>query len=367
MRIAADSRALMDAHGIHGPATEFIEDGWRGSRGMLAAFDAMPAQLRYLGDASIPALIANDAQPGLVTTANAGIPAFLANIMDPQVVRVLVSPTRAAEIYGETKRGDWTTASIEFPFVEATGQVTSYGDWNNNGNAGANVNWMPRQSYYFQTIAQWGERELARYGLAGIDYAAQIQMSIAIVMNKFLNKSYFFGIGGLINYGTLNDPNLIAPITPLAKAAGGVAWGTNNATAIEVFNDVNALFTQLVTQMAGWVVDSATPMTLVVPSTLVPALNRVSSFSVSARSMITEAFPNLKIESAPELATTSGNVMQLFIRSLDGVETVFGAFTEKMRSHAVVTDLSGWKQKKSGGTWGAVNRRPIAMAQMLGI
>jgi len=33
----------------------------------------------------------------------------------------------------------------------------------------------------------------------------------------------------------------------------------------------------------------------------------------------------------------------------------------------VIADMSAWKQKKSGGTWGAIIRRPIAIAQMLGI
>lgn len=361
MRIAADSRALMNTHGIHGPASEFIEDGWRGSGGLLTAFDAMPKH----AFASASALAANDAQPGLITTANAGIPAFLGNIIDPQVVRILTAPVRAAEIFGETKRGDWTTTSIEFPFVEPTGQVTSYGDWNNNGNAGANVNWMPRQSYHFQTIGQWGERELARYGLAGIDYVSQIDIAIAWVIAKFLNKSYFFGVSGLLNYGALNDPNLIAPITPLTKAAGGVTWA--NATAQEVYNDINALFNQLVLQMGGWVVDSNTAMKLVLPSTLVASLNKVSTFNVSAMQTIKGTFPNLTIESAPEYATTGGNLIQLFIENLEGVQTGFAAFTEKMRSHAVVTDLSGWKQKKSAGTWGWINRRPIAIAQMLGV
>ncbi|EOI9212752.1 DUF2184 domain-containing protein, partial [Salmonella enterica subsp. enterica serovar Mbandaka] len=48
-------------------------------------------------------------------------------------------------------------------------------------------------------------------------------------------------------------------------------------------------------------------------------------------------------------------------------DTGYCSFTEKMRAHAVVTESSAWKQKKSAGTWGAIIRQPLAYAQMLGV
>ncbi|EOZ5277360.1 hypothetical protein ACQSIR_005146, partial [Escherichia coli] len=33
----------------------------------------------------------------------------------------------------------------------------------------------------------------------------------------------------------------------------------------------------------------------------------------------------------------------------------------------VVVDLSAYKQKKTGGTWGAIIRQPLAFASMLGV
>lgn len=352
MLIEADTLALLKANGVHGHGAHLIEQSWRGTDGMSIAMDAMPD-------------LAMDAQPGMITTANGGIPAFLANIMDPEVVQVLTSPVRAAEIFEEKKKGDWTTATAEFPFVEPVGETSSYGDWNNNGSVSANVNWMARQSYHFQTIAQWGEREIARYGLAGIDYVSQIESSAAWVMAKFLNKSYFFGVSGLLNYGILNDPNLNAAISPLTKAAGGLLW--SNATAVEVFNDINEMFRVLTVTLNGLVVNSDAKMTLALPAAMVANLNKVSSFNVSAMQTIKETFPNLRIETAPEYATQSGNVAQLILDEFEGVDTAYVAFTEKQRSHAVVTDLSGWKQKKSGGTWGWINRRPACIVTMSGI
>lgn len=309
--------------------------------------------------------LALDAQPTLITASNAGIPAYLANLLDPEVIRVLTEPMRAAEIYGETKKGDWTTLSTQFPIVEATGEVSSYGDHNNNGTVGANVNFVPRQSYHYQTVTQWGERELDFYGLAKINYASELNVSSALILNKFQNKSYFFGIAGLQNYGALNDPGLIAPITPTTKIAGGTTWAV--ATAQEIYNDLLALFGQLQTQMAGNVPDMDGKMTLALSPVLAVALKKVSIYNVTAEETIRTNFPGLTIKTAPEFATLAGQYMQLILDDVDGVKSTYAAFTEKMRAHPVIAGLSSWMQKKSGGTWGTIIRRPIAIASMLGM
>ncbi len=182
--------------------------------------------------------------------------------------------------------------------------------------------------------------------------------------NRFQNRSYFYGISGLQNYGILNDPSLITPITPATKAGGGTTWAT--ATAKEIYQDVLALYTQLQTQMGGNL-EMTDRMELVLSTTRQPALGKVSDFNVPARQTIMEAFPNLTIRAAPEYSTGSGELMQLIVQDYEGVETIWAGFTEKLRAHAVVQELSAWSQKFSAGTWGAIIRRPIAIGQMLGI
>ncbi len=332
------------------------------------AFDAViGANIEYLDNEEWKGnfALAMDAQPGLITGSNAGIPAYLANLLDPEVVRVLVTPMKAVEIYGETKKGDWTAQSTTFPVVESTGEVSSYGDYNNNGSTGANVNWVPRRSYHYQTVTQWGEQELERYGLAKINYASEMNVASALVLSKFQNKSYFYGIAGIENYGALNDPALIAPIVPTPKVGGGTLWA--NATAQEIYTDFLKLFEQLQTQMGFNVPDMEAKMTIAMSPISVVSLSKVSIYNVTARQTIMENFPNLTIKTAPEYATGGGNLVQLILDEVEGVETTYCAFTEKMRAHPVIADMSAWKQKKSGGTWGAIIRRPIAIAQMLGV
>ena len=345
LRISAPHRAILASKGVHTPALGYVQDGWRDDFNL-----------------------AMDAQPALVTTSNVGIPAFLSNLIDPEVVRVLLAPTKAAEIFGEQKKGDWTLITTQFPVMEMTGQVTSYGDYNADGSTGVNVNWVPRQSYHFQTVQQYGERELEMYGLAKINYVSELDVAAANSINRFRNQTYFYGVAGLQNYGALNDPSLLAAISPLVKASGGTNWADPKTTALEMFADVRALFTQLVNQLGGLVdINMASKMKLLMSPLQEAYLLQVSAFNVPALTTIKQAFPGLEILTAPEYATANGQLLQLILADIDGVSTTYCAFTEKLRVHPVVPGNSSWSQKKSGGTWGTIIRRPVCIAQMLGV
>lgn len=301
--------------------------------------------------------VAFDAQPELVTVSNAGIPAYLSNMLDPAVIEVLVQPMKAAEIIGETKKGDWVTTVATFIVVESDGQVSAYGDYSNAGNADSNANFPQRQSFHYQVFTQWGEKELAVTGLAGIDLASRKNVASALVLNKFQNKSYFFGIAGLQNYGLLNDPNLLAPIVPGTTFAAG--------TADQVFAEVLNLFAQLVRQTTG-LVDQSSAMTMSLSPTNAVNLSKTNQYGLNVYKLIGENFPGLTIKTAPEYSTTSGELVQLMVDEYEGQETGTAAFTEKMRAHAVVVGSSNFSQKKSQGTWGSIIFRPVFIAQMLG-
>lgn len=310
--------------------------------------------------------LAMDAQPQLVTAASAAIPAFLANIVDPQVIEVVLQPTRAAEIAGgEVKKGDWTTQSMMMPLAEHVGHVVSYGDYDNGGTVDVNVNWVARQPYHYQTIKRLGEREVAMWGVASIDMNARKDRSVAMTFNRFQNRSYFYGISGLQNYGILNDPSLITPIVPDTKTAGGTSWTV--ATAEEIYRDVLKLYGQLQTQMGGNL-EMTDRIELIISTTRQPFLATISTLTlIPVIDAIKRSFPNLTIRTAPEYSTGSGELLQMVVANYNGVETIWAAFTEKMRAHPIVQELSAWSQKFSAGTWGAIIRRPIAVAQMLGI
>uniref|UniRef100_A0AAU6W2R0 Major capsid protein n=2 Tax=unclassified bacterial viruses TaxID=12333 RepID=A0AAU6W2R0_9VIRU len=324
-----------------------------------------------VGLANDGSLVAMDAQYPLLTTANSGIPAFLSTYIDPKVIEVLVAPMKAAiAIGGETKKGDWTTRTAMFPVIESTGETTSYGDYDAGGSTGANFQFPQRQSFHFQTITQWGERELADAGLAKIDYAARLNIASALTLNKYQNKSYIFGVAGLQNYGMLNDPALAADITPNTKAAGGTAWilpnGNVNATAVEVQRDITKLFAALQIKNQG-LVETTDRLKLIMDPLSSVALTITDPFNVNVSDILKKTYPNLVIEVIPEYNTAGGRKLQLVLEEYEGQRTWDAAFTEKQRSHAVVVDLSSWKQKKSAGTWGTTIYRPNFISSMIGI
>jgi hypothetical protein len=319
---------------------------------------------------AMDARIAMDAQPQLLTVSNSGIPAFLTNYMDPKLIEILLQPNKAAQILGEVKKGDWTTLTTTFTMVEHTGEVSSYGDWNNNGSTGANPTFPQRQSYYYQTITQWGERQLDMANLARIDWAQRLNIASAIVLDKFQNQTYFFGVAGLQNYGLLNDPSLPAYLTPGTKATNGVRWintaGAVTATANEIYTDIQSLYAALVSQ-SGSLIDANTRLVLAMSPAANVALTATNSFNVNVFDLLKKNFPNIRFETAPQYATAAGHVIQLIAEEIENQETGYCAFTEKMRAHAIVKDLSAFKQKKSQGTWGAIIFQPFAFAQMLGV
>lgn len=322
--------------------------------------------------------IAVTAQPTLTTSPNSALPVWFTMYQDPEVYKVLFAKNMAAQIFGEKKQGDWLTETAMFFTVEHTGEVSSYDDFSESGNTNANFNYPQRQSYLYQTIKEYGDRQAARAGLAQLSWASELDTAAALAMGKFENLTYFFGVKGLQNYGWLNDPALTAALTPITKAAGGNTWVTNGvitATPNEILTDIQSLFIALVNQTQG-LVDEMANLTLVGPPAVMSALTATNSFNVNVYALLKENFPNLKFARAVQYGTanannpqglTGGNLVQLVVDQVEAQRTGFCAFTEKMRSHAPVRGLSSWKQKVTGGSFGAVIRQPFGIAQMIGV
>lgn len=352
----ANDAVMLEMHGIINPDVKgYIPDGWGANINL-----------------------AMDAQPQLQTNPNSSVPSILTTLIDPQVYKVLFSPNKAAEIFGEAKKGSWLDDTAMFPIVEHDGEVSSYGDFLNNGRAGVNTNWPQRQNYIYQTIKEYGERELARAGLARINWVTEIDVAAATVLDKFANLSYFFGIASLQNYGLFNDPGLTASLTPAVKVAGGVKWITNGvitATANEIYADIQSLYLQLVNQSIG-LIDQSTSLTLAMSPASEVALTATNSFNVNVTDLLKKNFPKMTVKTAVQYGQKStanpqgvvaGSLVQLIADTVEGQATGYCAFSEKMRSHPIVRQLSSFQQKVTAGTWGAILRQPWAISSMLGV
>lgn len=322
--------------------------------------------------------LAMDAAPSMTTTTNASIPTILSTFIDPTVIEVLFSKLTATEIVGERKEGNWVMDTIMFLQVEHTGEVSSYGDYSEDGMSGANTNFPQRQNYVFQTIVQYGDRELERAGLTKLNWASELNKAAAWTLNNFHNLSYFYGIAGLQNFGLINAPGLSAPLTPSLKAAGNNAWIQNGvvvATANEIYDDILSMFVELVTQSGG-LIEMDTPMVLALGPIAQAALAQVNSFNVDVSDLLKKNFPNIRVQTAVQYNAKSasnpqgnvaGNLVQLIAETVEGQKTAFCAFSEKMKTMPLIRAMSSFRQKMYAGTWGAVVWQPFAIAQMVGV
>jgi Uncharacterized protein conserved in bacteria (DUF2184) len=349
---ALDFLPRYERKGANGDVAEYLGlDEAKVSLALDAFFGAMDAP--------------NYGQQGPITQPDAGIPAFLTTLVDPKLIEVLLTPLMSEEIYGVTKKGDWTSQTDMFGMIELTGETSIYGDYNNDGMSNANVNWPQRQAILVQTHTRWGDLELDRMALARVDWAARLNISSANTLTRFMNLVNFFGFAGLQNFGGLNDPSLSAALTPALKAAGGTSW--QNALPTEILADVQAMFAQLQTQSPGNTT-RATRMKLAIDPTSDIYMANTNAYGMTAAEMIKKAFPGITVKTAPEYLSGTTYSAQLIVDEwFDGQRTCETAFTEKMRAHRIIPASSSFSQKKTSGGWGTIIYRPIGVSSMSGI
>lgn len=192
--------------------------------------------------------IAQDA--ALITTPNTTVPAEFLAYIDPMVIEIMTAPRRAREIFGEEKKGDWTTPYAKWRVDEITGSTQPYSDYADGTTSGVNSQWQTRPQYVFQTSITYGDLEVAMSSAARVNLAASKQRAAARVIDIDQNKFYLLGVAGREIYGILNDPNLPASITAAATGSGGsTKWADKTTT--QIYNDILALFAQLTEQSSG--------------------------------------------------------------------------------------------------------------------
>lgn len=302
-------------------------------------------------------VIAMDSYVGgtALTAPNAGIPAMLTTFMDPKWIEFVTAPIRIAEAYKEKQFGDRVTTNISIPTYELYGEASSYGDFNDNGMSNSNENWEYRQPYAYQTNIKIGEIAEERAAAARFSEVERQVQATSLVLNKTQSSVYLYGVAGLKNFGTLNDPDL------LPSTVGG-NWAT--LTTLQLFSEFRKLFSQLVAQSQG-IVKEDDAMTLVLSPVMRSALLEPNEFGWNALSKIKEVFENLNIVAVPEYSTAAGEVVQLSKDEYMGQPTIHLGFVDKLRTHAVEQKTSGFIQKRSQSTIGAIIYYPVLVANML--
>ena len=329
----------------------------------LTTADISPAFIsafneKYGTNFNTASTIAMDAYEGGValTTPNGGIPAMLTTFLSPKWIEFVTAPIRVAEAFDEQQFGDRTMTNVSFPTYELYGETSSYGDFNDNGMSNNNENYEFRQPYAYQTNIKIGEIAQEQAAAARFNLVERQVQSTSLALNKTQNSIYLYGVAGLKNYGILNDPSLLPDTV-------GVNWAT--LTTLELFNEVLKIFKQLVVQSNG-IVTEIDAMTMALSPAMNTLLLTPNEFGWNAMLKIKETFPNLKIVAIPEYKTAAGEKIQLVLDSYMGQKTVELGFVDKLRVHAVEVKTSGFLQKRSQSTLGAIVYYPIFVANYLG-
>lgn len=310
------------------------------------------------------ARIAEDA--ALVTTPNTAVPAELLAYIDPMVIEIMTAPRRAREIFGEEKKGDWTTPYAKWRADEMTGRTEPYSDYANGTTSGVNSEWQTRPQYIFQTSITYGDLEVAMSSAAKVNLAASKQRAAANVIDIDQNRFYLLGVAGKEIYGILNDPNLPDAITAGATGTGSsTKWADKTTT--QIYNDILALFAELSSQSSG-LIDRDTPLKLCLSPEMAVRLGAATDFNVSVLDMLTRYFSNIGIVTVPELhSMTAGETVFLIAPEVNGQKSGLLAFGEKIRALRVIPDMSSFRQKYVGTTYGGIVLMPFAFAQMTGM
>lgn len=307
--------------------------------------------------------LANDA--AMVTTANSGIPVEFTSYIDPMVIPILTATRGAREIFGEAKKGDWTTSYARFQTSEITGEVEAYTDYGQGGASDVNPTFPVRTQYIYQTNIRYGDREVDVASRARLQLAADKQRAAATVIDIASNKFALYGVAGLEIYGLLNDPNLPAAVSPLPNADTKTLWAEKSTK--EIYEDVLYLFGKMADRGAGHI-DANTELVLATSPATQVQLGRATDFNISARQMLETYFPKIRFVALPELATATGGTSILLVApTIEGLPTAQIGFSEKFRAMRLIPESSSFHQKFVGSSYGTIIYRPFAIGTMTGV
>lgn len=307
--------------------------------------------------------LANDA--AMVTAANSGVPVEFTSYIDPMVIPILTATRGAREIFGEAKKGDWTTSYARFQTSEITGEVEAYTDYGQGGASDVNPTFPVRTQYIYQTNIRYGDREVDVASRARLQLAADKQRAAATVIDIASNKFALYGVAGLEIYGLLNDPNLPADVSTLPNADSKTLWAEKSTK--EIYEDVLYLFGKMADRGAGHI-DANTELVLATSPATQVQLGKATDFNISARQMLETYFPKIRFVALPELATaTSGSSILLVAPTIEGLPTAQIGFSEKFRAMRLIPESSSFHQKFVGSSYGTIIYRPFAIGKMTGV
>lgn len=335
--------------------------------------DTRAVNMLMRGRAAMDAMAADSVQP-TVTTASVATPVqFLQNWL-PGFVFVITAARKIDDIIGLMVTGSWEDEQIVQGILERTSSSVPYGDYTNVPLSSWNVNFNYRTVVRFEEGMKVGVLESARAARMLVDDAGMKREAAALALEITRNAVGFYGFnsGNNLTYGYLNDPGL-GSFTVVANGVSGFPqWSTK--TFLEITKDIRTAVVALRTQSQDTIDPEKVDLTLAVATASVDWLSTTSDFGISVRDWIRQAYPRMRVVSAPQLnaAYSSDNVFYLHAdqvndMSTDGGRVWIQPVPTKFQVLGVQQLAKAYEEDYSNSTAGAMCKRPYAVVRYFGV
>lgn len=304
---------------------------------------------------------------GSITTPIQFLQAWL-----PGFIQVITAARKIDKCIGITTVGNWHDEEIVQGIVEPATGATEYSDYNAVPLAQLNTNFERRSIVRGEQGMKVALLEDARASAMNLNVAEQKRSSSAIGLEILRNAIGFFGWYGGNNrtFGLLNDPSL-----PAYTAVAAGAWPTKDFLAITA--DLRTAIATLRTQSQDTIDPESVDLVLLIATAKVDYLSVVSVQGISVRDWLTQTYPKVRVESAPELnAVQAGaDVFYLFAEkvdaasdgSTDGGQTFAQLVVTKFNTLGVEKRAKHYLEDFGNATAGVLCKRPYAVVRFSGI
>jgi hypothetical protein len=315
-----------------------------------------------------------DAIQPTVTTGSVGTPVQFLEMWLPGFVDVVTAARKIDDVVGLMTTGRWEDEQIVQGILERTGSAQPYGDYTNVPLSSWNTNFNYRTVVRFEEGMKVGVLEAARAARLRVDDSGMKREAAALSLEILRNTVGFVGFNAGDNntYGFLNDPGEGSYVPVPAGASTSTLWSTK--TFLEISKDIRTAIVALRTQSQDTIDPEKVDLTLTVATDSVDWLTTTSDFGISVREWIENAYPRMRVVSAPQLnnANGSANVFYLFAdrvqdMSTDGGQTFIQPVPAKFQVLGVQQLAKAYEEDFSNATAGVMCKRPFAMVRYTGI
>jgi hypothetical protein len=317
---------------------------------------------------------AMDALQPLVTTASIGTPIQFLQEWLPGFVYVITAARNIDELVGLDIVGAWEDEQVVQGILEQTALAQPYGDVSNVPFSSWNTNFNYRTVVRFEQGMSVDRLEEARAARMRVSSSGEKRESCGLSLEIERNRIGFYGYnnGANLTYGFLNDPGLPAYLTVATGTGGFTQWSTKSF--LEIQKDILTAIAALRLQSQDVINPQKVNLTLAIATASVDYLGTTSDFGISVMEWLKEAYPRVRVASAPELDAANGgaNVFYLYAdsiqdRSTDNGRTFIQPVPSKFMVLGVQQTAKGYEEDYSNATAGVMCKRPWAVVRYSGI